>query len=370
MKKDNLKHIKNISIGIFFVLLVIVFFYLLLTTRDNDLVKNIKEFKETDIKVLYISDKKHYSNYPIELFKKYEIDYLYVNSSKLSNIEKTKIEKITNSSYFSNIIVIYNNGKIVDAIIEYEDEESLHKFFQKHELIPEIIGDNSKIIDSVNELLTTDYSLIYLPYKNIKEIDSQDKILKKIAADYEINYKKIDTFLLSKSQQNKLNSILQISTVEDQIVILVKGQKVIGSIRGINNKRSYLNELKDFNFIDEIGYFITHINFDEFNNLLNNNEKNIIVIEKDDCKYCEQVSETLNNIAINYDVKINSINVGKIDSNIAIEIEKKLSDLKYNDGFTTPIIIIVENNKLLDYVIGASSEEYFIDIFSENGIIK
>ena len=370
MKKDNLNHIKNISIGIFFVLLIIIFFYLLFSTRDNDLVKNIKEFKKTDIKVLYISDKKHYSNYPIELFKKYEIDYLYVNSSKLSNIEKTKIEKITNSSYFSNIIVIYNNGEIVDAIIEYEDEDSLNKFFQKNELIPEIIGDNSKIIDSANELLTTDYSLIYLPYKNIKELDSQDKILKKISNDYEINYKKIDAFLLSKSQQNKLNSILQISTVEDQIVILVKDQKVVGSIRGINNKKSYLNGLKDFNFIEEIGYFITHINLDEFNNLLNNNEKNIIVIGKDDCKYCEQVNETLNNIVINYDIKINSINVGKIDSNVAIEVEKKLSDLKYNDGFTTPITLIVENNKLLDYVIGASNEEYFIDIFSENGIIK
>ena len=71
MNKGNFKHIKNISIGIFFVLLIIIFFYLLLSTRDNDLVKNIKEFKKNDIKVLYISDKKHYSNYPIELFEKY-----------------------------------------------------------------------------------------------------------------------------------------------------------------------------------------------------------------------------------------------------------------------------------------------------------
>lgn len=370
MVKDNYKNIKNIFVGILFILLVIIFFYLLFSTRDNDLVKNIKEFKKNDIKVLYISDKKHYSDYPIELFKKYEINYLYVNSSKLSKIEKSKIEKITNSNYFSNIIVIYENGEIVDAIIEYEDEESLNKFFQKHELIPKIIGDNSNIIESVNKMLTTDYSLIYLPYKKMKEIDSQDKILEKISNDYEINYKKIEAYLLSKSQQNKLNSLLQISTVEDQIVILVKDQKVVGSIRGINNKKTFLNKLKEFNFIKEIGYFITYINLDKFNNLLNNNEKNIIVIEKDDCKYCEQVNEVLNNISINYDIKINSINVGKIDSDIAVEVSKKLSDLEYKDGFTTPMTIIVENNKLLDYVIGASTEEYFVDIFSENGIIK
>ena len=370
MKKDNVALIKKILIGIFFSLIVIIFLYLLLSTRDNDLIKNIKKLVSIDTKLLYISDKENYSDYPIELLKKYEIDYLYIDSTKLSNVEKTKIEKITNSNYFSNIIVIYKNGKIVDAIIEYDNEEYLNKFLQEHELIPAVIGDNSKIIDSVSELLTTEYSLIYLPYKYMYEIESQDKILKDISDEYEIKYKKVNAYLLSQSQQNKLNSILQISTVEDQIVILVKNKKVIGSIRGINNKKKYLNKLKDFAFIEEIGYFITHINLDEFKNILNNNEKNIIVIGKDDCKYCDQVNETLNNIAINNDIKINHINVGKIDSDVAVEVEKNLLDLKYGDGFTTPMTLIVENNKLLNYVIGSSTEEYFIDIFKENGIIK
>ena len=54
----------------------------------------------------------------------------------------------------------------------------------------------------------------------------------------------------------------------------------------------------------------------------------------------------------------------------SIEISKKLSELGYSDGFTTPITLIVENNKLINYVIGASNKQYFVDIFSENGIIK
>lgn len=371
MEKDNLKVIKRFFVIVVLILLIIILLLsFIFFTRDNNLVKNIKEFIKTDTKVLYISDETNYSDYPVDLFKKYEIDYLYVNSTKISNIEKNKIKEIINSSYFSNIIIIYNNGKIVDAIIEYDDDESLNKFLQENEVIPEIVGDNSKIINSVNELLTTEYSLIYLPYKYSDEIENQDKILKKISNNYEINYKKVDAYLLSQNQQNKLNSILRISTVEDQIIILVKDNKILGSIRGINSKKTYLTKLKEFNFIEEIGYFITHINLNEFNNLLNNNEKNILIIGKDDCKYCDQVLETLNNVAMNYDIKANYINVGKIDSNIAIEISKKLSELGYSDGFTTPITLVVENNKLLDYVIGASNEEYFIDIFTENGIIK
>ena len=83
MKKDNVAKLKKILIGIFFSLLVIIFLYLLLSTRDNDLVKNIKEFVKIDTKVLYISDKDNYSDYPVDLFKKYEVDYLYVDSTKL-----------------------------------------------------------------------------------------------------------------------------------------------------------------------------------------------------------------------------------------------------------------------------------------------
>lgn len=370
MIKDNLKAIKSIILIIVFILLLIIFFSLLVATKDNNFIKEIKEYTKSDTKILYISNKDDYKKYPIELFKKYELDYMYINSTKLSKFEKNKLEKIINSKYLSNIIVIFENGNIKDAIIEYKDEVSLNKFMQKNTMIPEIIGDNSKIIDSVNNMITKEYALIYLPYENHDLIEKQNNILKEISREYGIDYKKIDAFLLSNIQKKKLNSILQISTVEDQILILIKDFKIIGSIRGINNKRKYLNNLTEFKFIEEIGYFITHINFEKFNNLVINDKKSIISIGKDDCKYCDEVIGTLNDIAINYDLEINYINVGKIDSDIAKQIENKLISLNYNDGFTTPLTLIVENNKVLDYVIGASNEKYFLDIFSENGIIK
>ena len=370
MDKDNFKVFKNIAFMIIFVLLFIIFFCLLIATKDNRLIKDIKEYIKTDTKVLYISNKKNYSGYPIKLFDKYDLQYLYVDSTSLSKFEKSKLEKIINSKYISNIIVIYKNEKIVDAIIEYKDEETLVSFLQDNDLIPEEIGNNSKIIENIKELIKTEYTLIYLPYKKLDEIEDQDKKLEKIAKEYEINYKKVDAYLLSRIQQDKLNSILQISTVEDQIVILIKDQKIIGSIRGIKSKRDYLNALKECKFIDEIGYYISHINLNEFDNILSSDEKNVIVIGKDDCKYCDEVNNSLNSIALEYNIKINYINVGKIDSDIAINLENKLSQLGYNDGFTTPMTIIVEKGKLIDYVIGLSTEKYFVEIFTENGIIK
>ena len=109
--------------------------------------------------------------------------------------------------------------------------------------------------------------------------------------------------------------------MEDQILILIKDSKIVGSIREINNKKKYLNYLTEFKFIEDIGYFITHINLEKFNDLIVSNKKSIISIGKDDCKYCDEVIGRLNNICINYDLEVNYINVGKIDSYIAKQID-------------------------------------------------
>lgn len=370
MKIGNLKSTKNIILIISSAILLITFFLLFQYIRDNKLVNDIKDYIEDDIKILYITNKENYSNYPIKLFEKYDIDYMYIESTNLSKFEIKRIEKIINTKYISNVIAIFNNGKIIDAIIEYENSESLNLFLQKNNIIPEIIGDNSKIISSVEKSLNGDYTLLYFPYKYTEDIDNQEKILKEISKEYEFFYSKVEAYLLSASQQKKLNTILQISSVEDQIVILIKDKKIIGSVRGINNKLQYLELLKKFNFITKISQNVINIDYDNFVSLLNSSDKNIILISKDDCKYCTEVEEVLNEISIEYDVKVYSVNIGKLDSNMGVEVSKKLVDLGYSDGVTTPITLIVENNKLINYVIGASNKQYFVDIFSENGIIK
>lgn len=370
MNKNTFDIVKKTLIILFFIILIAVFIILLVASADNKFIKNIKEFTKDDTKVLYISSKDKYSDYPIKLFNKYDIEYLYIDSTDLSNFEKTKIEKIINSKHLSNIIIIFNEGKIIDTIIDYDTENNLNKFLQRNGIIPDIIGNIDGIIESIPQLLENELMLLYVPYKYVEGIDLQNGILKDICARYNIEYQMINAYLLSSVQQEKLNSILQISSVEDQIIIIVKNKKIIGSIRGIHKADYYLNELYSYNFIQEIDSYIEEINYDEFNSLLNSNNKNIILIGKEECKYCDEVISTLNTIIINYNISIKYINIGNLDSELSSNVENKLVDLGYSDGFTTPITIMIESNKLIDYVIGASSEDYFIDIFTENGIIK
>lgn len=370
MKNNTFGIMKKILVTILFISLIVIFLFLLFFSKDNDLIKDIKEFIEKDTKVLYISDKSNYSEYPEKLLDKYNIKYLYIDSSKLSSIEKTKIEKIINSKYISNILVIFKNGEIVDAIIDYEAESNLNEFLQKYNIIPQVIGNIDGILDSIPKLIDTELSILYVPYKYIDGIGQQNEILKEISKRYKIRYKLINAYLLSFEQQEKLNSMLQISSVEDQIIILIKDKKIVGSIRGINKPNYYLDELYKYNLIEKVENYINEINYDKFNELISSDSKSIILISKDECRYCQNVITTLNSIIINYNIAINYINIGKLDSELSNNVEKKLVELGYSDGFTTPITIITESSKLIDFVIGPSDEKYFVDIFTENGIIK
>ncbi len=370
MEKNTFGIVKKVLLTLFFITLITILVVLLILTRDSNFIKEVKGFIENDTKVLYVSTKGKYSDYPINVFNKYDTKYLYIDSTKLSKLDKTKLEKIIDTKNLSNTVIIFKNGKIQDKKLNYDTDNEFNSFLQRNDIIPEVIGDNKGIIESVSNLLETDFTVLYIPYRYINGIDTQNEILKNISYQYSINYKMINAYLLSKIQQEKLNSILQISSVEDQIIILIKDQKIIGSIRDIGVSNDYIEKMKEYNFIEQIDNYIQEINYEDFNNILESKDKNIILIGKDNCKHCNEVINTLNRIIMNYGINVNYINIGETDSELSKIIENKLTLLGYSDGFTTPITFMVESNKIIDYVIGASTEKYFIDIFTENGIIK
>lgn len=369
MKANTFDTIKKTLKIIIFLLIITTFGILLIFSKDNKKIKVVKEFVKTGTKVLYISTDDKHSNYLENLLEKYDIEYFYINSSELSKIEKTKLEKIINSKYLSNIVVTFKDGKVTDAIIDYASETQLNEFLQKNGIIPQVMGDIKGILESANQI-DFELGIIYIPYKYVTGIAEQMKILEEISKEYGATYKMIDAYLLSFIQQEKLNSIFQISSVDNQIVILIKNGKIINSIRGIKSKSEYINELYDKNFINTKENYISDINFYEFENLFNQSKKSVVIISKENCKYCSEVISLLNSISLDYNIEVFNLNIINFNNELASDVSKKLNEYGYVDGLTTPLTLLIESNKLIDYVIGPSNEEYFVEIFKENGIIK
>lgn len=370
MKESTFDLIKKIILGIMFSALVVIFVVLLALTMDGKFIKNIKDFIKTDTKVLYISNKKDYEDYPIKLLEKYDINYKYIDSEKLSSFEKTKLEKLINNKDLSNIVVVFDSGKVKDALIHYESKEELNNFLIRNEVIPSINENISGLMNKISNSLESDSLVLYLPYVFDEDVDYQDNLLKNICKQYNIEYKRINAYLLSKTQHQKINSILEISDVDDQIILFIKNKSVMGTLRGFNRKSEYINKLFEYGYIDEGYNSLSEIDYDEFKHKVESDEKNVILITKDDCKYCKETVSILNELSSINNLDIDYLNIGSIDSEIAINIETKLNEMQYKDGFTTPLTIITEKGKILDYSIGISSLDFYKDMFTEYGLIK
>lgn len=370
MKESAFDLAKKIIMCISFSILIIVFVALLVLTMDDKFVRGIKDYIETDTKVLYISNKRNYNEYPIKILEKYEINYKYIESDKLSSFEKSKIRDIINNRDLSNIIVIFESGKIKNALLHYENEAELNKFLIENDIIPSIIGKTSGIKNKISNALNSDSLILYLPYHYTDEVEYQNELLKNLSKQFNVEYQKIDIYLLSKTQQQKINSLLEISDVEDQIVLFIKNKKVLGSLRGYKRKSEYINKLFEYEYAEEVYNSLTEIEYEEFDSKLGDSNKNVFLITKDDCKYCKETMSILNQVSSSNNLDIDYINIEEIDSDIALKVEERLEKTGYKDGFSTPLLLITEKNKIIDYSIGVSSIDFYQEMFSENGLIK
>lgn len=351
-------------------LLIIIFLSLVFLIVDGKQIRDIKEFISVDTKIIYVTEDESL-DYPIKLMDKYSIDYLKINNNQLTVFERKKIEKIVNSNDLKNVLVIYKNGKIKDKLFEYKNKESVNKFLQDNDIIPnELVDHVDEIMSKSEKILQSSHSMIYIPYKKSDNIENQDEMFRQIAEEYSIDYKKIDAYLLSGKQQEKINSLLGISTVENQILILIKDNKMIANIRGPHRKNTYIQTLYDVNFINELESKINKIDYNAYKTLLNSNEKNIIVIGIENNKDSNDVITNLNKIIYSYDIEVNYINIEDTNSELSSKVKEKLENIGYTGNFSIPIVVIVESGKVLDFAIGNSNEEHFIDIFIENGVIK
>lgn len=367
-KKDMENSSKKIIYIVLFILLIAIFIVLLVFTRDSERIIDIIDFIKTDTKVLYVNNNDNKS-YPIDLLKKYDIAYLEIDSSKLSVFEIKKLKEIINTKDINNSLIIYENGKIIDSLIQYKTEEDVDLFLKKNNIIPEKLVDNvSDIMNDAITILDSSYAMVYMPYIEMEQIKNQDKILNSIADKYSLKYKKIDTYLLSNTQKEKINSLLGLSSVEDQILILIKDNKMVANIRGIHSKNTFIETLYETNLINELEINIENIDYEEFENILKSSKKNIVLIGNS-LKDSKLVFDLLNKMIYNYGIEVNYVNVDD-DVDYNTNVKNYLEEIGYNGSFSLPLVIITESNNILDYAIGNSKEEYFLDIFIENGVIK
>lgn len=210
----------------------------------------------------------------------------------------------------------------------------------------------------------------------------QTPILETIASDYNMNYYYLDSSKLSNSQRSKVLETLELEKHATPTTIVVENGKVIDSVVGYVSGTEYVEFLKSAGMLPEDAVYskeknITFIDFDEYKSLISNDDTHIVVIGQTTCSHCIAIKPALNSVAGEYNITINYLNLTDMTSEESNEFYSTLKDLEYNDSkfledgsFGTPLILIIQNKKITNYISGERTTSQLVREFKNIGLIQ
>lgn len=119
---------------------------------------------------------------------------------------------------------------------------------------------------------------------------------------------------------------------------------------------------------DEMGD-LKNIGIEEYLDIKENNEKySIIYIGRPTCSACKMQDPYLKNVASEYNLTVYYLNTDELSAQEHSQL--MASDAYFNNGYGTPLLLIVQNDQIIDLAQGARQKDGLVTFFKTNGFIQ
>ena len=207
-------------------------------------------------------------------------------------------------------------------------------------------------------------------------------ILETLSKDYDMDYYYLDATKLSRSESKKILEELDAPSSGTPMTFIVENGKTIDVQNGYVPANEYIeffvkNKLlpKDAVYSKEAN--ITFINFDEYSELIDSDDKNVFVIGQTTCSHCIAIKPALNSVAKKYDLTINYLNLTDMTDSEKEGFYSSLTELNYDDpdylesgSIGTPLVYLVEDGEITEYFSGERSTSQLISEFKKWNLIE
>lgn len=368
------KKVSKVVIFIIIALIVSLFYYLYCFLVDNNSKKLITEYnnlmKNSSLTLFYFGNNEKLNEIANTFSTNYDYNYLNIRTNDISSRKKNSIRKELNIYNVSSTFVIVRNGVPIVNSTNIKSGDELISFLQDNQLIPQVLEDTTVVLESFKGIANIDEAtVIYLPTSYSDDIEKNDKILDTLSKQYNFSYQRINSYLLSKKQLLKIMSQLGFSEIQKDLIIYVMDGQIVKIIEDTaTDGNSYFHLLSNHDIIDVSSKnYLININIGKFESLVKDKNKNVILIGTDTCTYCDRMRPILGQIAYQYNISIHYLNAST-DLN---KVSGIIKEIGYKEGLTsTPFLLVVENGKYIDSVIGLSEKTLYVDTLSEVGVIK
>ena len=224
-------------------------------------------------------------------------------------------------------------------------------------------------------------TIIYYASPSCSYCTLQTPILETIAQDYDLDYYYLDASALSVKERSEVLEVLGIEHATPTTIVVENGE-VVDTAVGYTQGKDYVEFLIDTEILPEDAEYsgekyITFIDYDEYEDLLDDSGIHAIVIGQTTCSHCIAFKPTINSVAGDYDVTINYLNLTEMSDDESSAFFDGLKTIGYDDpdfledgSFGTPTTLIIENGKVIDYISGQRTISQLVKEFKKLGLIS
>ena len=245
------------------------------TEESNEIMDNFyKYFNSKKTKVIYYASSTcGYCSLetPImeQISKDYDMDFLHIDSSKLSNSDREKMLKELNIEHATPTTVIVKNGKIIDTQIGYVDGGKMVEFLKKGNVLdkdavytPEQYLTFINYDEYNNIIKQSGKHIITIGQTGCSHCTNTKPVINQIAKDYNITINYLNITEMSKTENESfINSLEEIGYDDEQFVssknfgtpltLIIENGKVTSYISGERPTAQFIRALKKAGVIAE-----------------------------------------------------------------------------------------------------------------------
>lgn len=225
-------------------------------------------------------------------------------------------------------------------------------------------------IDIVDEALQSkDSTLIYLGREGCGYCEKLEPYLESYKEKYNFEYEYIDT---EKANLHLSDILKKLDIGEEEFgtpyLVVVEDGKIVDEQVGYVEEENLFSFLQGNEFIDEEEKLpLSYLEYEDYETMLESGSREIYVYTQTGCSYCDQAKPVLEEVALEYGIDINIVNI----TNFTEEQNQKFSEsLDYisDNQWGTPLILVVEDSEVIDSVEGLKTADEYAAFFEENDI--
>lgn len=94
----------------------------------------------------------------------------------------------------------------------------------------------------------------------------------------------------------------------------------------------------------------------------------LVLVAREGCHYCQTAEPIIQSIMKENDISINYLDTDEFTEETSQQFQE--SDAMFEDGFGTPMLLLVGNNSIIDAVDGLTDKAHYVEFFRSNGFIN